>query len=84
MRLGDDAAAWIRIRRAASLNSGRADVWALMGLLELRKKNVEGALEHLQRALKLDPGNRDARDTLRQIEKRVKKRRSSGGQDPPR
>jgi tetratricopeptide (TPR) repeat protein len=60
IQLGHDGDARRRIDRARSLAPGRAAPWAITAILDARAGNLPLARSHTDRALALDPNDRDA------------------------
>jgi len=56
--------------RALELDNNQASAWSLAALIDLRAGNVIRAQQRVQRAVAIDPRNRDLQDLLRQIRKK--------------
>jgi hypothetical protein len=64
LALGQDGLALRHLEEAARLAPGRAAVWSLLGTLRAREGRCRDARLLLERALRLDPGDEDAKVNL--------------------
>lgn len=61
---GDFTRALFLYRSVLAQDSGNAHVWQLLGVLQLQSGRLEEAIQHLERAVALDPRHADARNNL--------------------